>query len=170
MAIKTRNKESETLNSQVMKQTDISHHNDTDPFLPRAAVGAVLRHAGRFLLVKRANAPSKGRWAIPGGKIKPGETLREAAQREVLEETGIIVRALEPVMVFDLIERDDDQGIRFHYVIVNMNVLYISGEPVPGSDALEVAWAPVDDLEKYNLSRKTLELFDRLDKNKVPEY
>ncbi len=153
-----------------MKETRKSDCNNNAQCLPRAAVGAMLRHAGRFLLVKRANSPSKGRWSIPGGKIKPGETLQEAVEREVLEETGIIVRALEPVMVFDLIERDDDQGIRFHYVIVNMNVLYISGEPVPGSDALEVAWAPVDDLEKYNLSRKTLELFDRLDKNKVPEY
>jgi 8-oxo-dGTP diphosphatase len=145
-----------------MRETRKSAYNENAPLLPRVAVGAVIKHEGRYLLVKRANSPSRGRWSIPGGKIKPGETMQEAAEREVLEETGLTVKALEPpVMVFDLIERNQDQSIRFHYVIVNLMAVYISGDPVPGSDALEVAWAGVDELDGYNLSVRTLELLKR---------
>lgn len=146
-----------------MRETRKSDYNEKTPCLPRVAVGAVIRHEGRFLLVRRANSPSKGRWSIPGGKIKPGETMQEAVEREVMEETGVNVRALEPpAMVFDLIERNQDQSIRFHYVIVNLMAVYISGNPAPGSDALEVAWAGVEELEGYNLSVRTLELLKRV--------
>ncbi len=127
--------------------------------LPRVAVGAVVRHLDSFLLVKRANAPSRGMWAIPGGKIKFGETLREGAQREVLEETKIKIRALEPLMTFDLIERNNDGSISFHYVIVNLRAQYVSGEPAPGGDALEAVWARQDELERYKLNSATLDLF-----------
>lgn len=134
---------------------------DDSPGLPRVAVGAVVSHNNCFLLVKRANEPSRGRWAIPGGKIKLGETLQEAAQREVFEETGVIIQALEPVLTFDLIERNGDGTVRFHYIIVDLMTQYISGGLIPGGDALEVVWAPDNDLEKYNLGPVTLNLFQK---------
>jgi len=142
-----------------MNQSGVDADKESCSGLPRAAVGAVVRLGDCFLLVKRANSPSKGRWAVPGGKIKPGETLKEAAQREVLEEARIVVKALKPVQVFDLIERNIDGSIRFHYIIINLRAQYISGEPVPGGDALEARWVSRDNLKKYGLSRKTLELF-----------
>jgi 8-oxo-dGTP diphosphatase len=144
-----------------MKQIHHPCFIDNCPVLPRVAVGAVVRHNNSFLLVKRANEPSRGRWAIPGGKIKLGETLQEAAQREVFEETGVNVRALEPVLTFDLIERDTYGTVRFHYIIVDLLAQYISGGLVPGGDALEVVWAKDNDLEKYNLSPATLDLFHK---------
>ena len=124
-------------------------------------MGAVVRHDNCFLLVKRANQPSRGRWAIPGGKIKLGETLQEAAQREVFEETGVIIRALEPVLTFDLIERNSNGTVRFHYIIVDLLAQYISGGLIPGGDTLEVVWAQNNDLKKYNLSPVTLDLFQK---------
>ncbi len=144
-----------------MQQTDTPAFINNCPGLPRVAVGAVVKHNDSFLLVKRAKAPSRGRWAIPGGKIKLGETLQEAAQREVLEETGIVVKALEPVLTFDLIERNTDGTVIFHYIIVDLMARYISGELTPGGDALEAIWAPFNDLDRYSLSPLTLELFKR---------
>lgn len=144
-----------------MKQIQNSAFIDNCPSLPRVAVGAVVRHDNCFLLVKRANQPSRGRWAIPGGKIKLGETLQEAAQREVFEETGVIIRALEPVLTFDLIERNSNGTVRFHYIIVDLLAQYISGGLIPGGDTLEVVWAQNNDLKKYNLSPVTLDLFQK---------
>ncbi|MFP4084673.1 MAG: NUDIX hydrolase [Desulfonatronovibrio sp.] len=129
------------------------------PQVPRIAVGAVVIHNNHALLVKRANAPSKGRWAVPGGKVRLGETLQEAAQREVFEETGILVKASEPILTFDLIERSQDGKILFHYVIIDLSAVYVSGELRPGDDALKAVWAHASDLERYNLSAATIKLF-----------
>jgi len=84
------------------------------PPAPRVAVGAVVIRAGSVLLVRRGKAPSDGQWAIPGGSVELGETLQQAAEREILEETGIRIRAGKPVYTFDLIERDRQKRIRFH--------------------------------------------------------
>ena len=145
------------------KNTILSSASDNPLIFPRVAVGAVVKHNGSFLLVKRANSPSRGRWSIPGGKIILGETLQQAAQREVLEETGIVIRALEPVFTFDLIEKNHDGSIRFHYVIVDLKARYVSGEPSPGGDALGAVWAPENSLDVFDLSPETLKLFARDD-------
>lgn len=84
------------------------------PDSPRVGVGAVVLREGRVLLVRRGVAPALGLWAIPGGALELGETLREAAEREILEETGITIRAGEPVFTCDVLVRDDDGRVRFH--------------------------------------------------------
>jgi len=114
------------------------------PGHPRVAVGAFVFKDNRVLLVRRANPPSEDLWAIPGGKVRLGESLKDAAEREIKEETGISIRAQEPVFTFDHIERDGDDRIRFHYVIVDLKADYISGQPRPGDDALEARWISPD--------------------------
>lgn len=145
------------------KNTIFPSASDNLLIFPRVAVGAVVKHKNSFLLVKRANSPSRGRWSIPGGKIILGETLQQAAQREVLEETGIVIRALEPVFTFDLIEKNHDGSIRFHYVIVDLKARYVSGVPSPGGDALGAVWASENSLDVFDLSPETLKLFARDD-------
>jgi 4-nitrophenyl phosphatase len=132
------------------------------PDRPRVAVGAVVIHEGRVLLVKRGKPPSEGLWAIPGGSVEIGETLQTAAEREIMEETGIRIKAGDPVYTFDAIQRDGDGRIRFHYVIVDLLADYIEGEPKAGDDALDVRWVHPSDLDRMSVSRKTIELLRNL--------
>lgn len=128
------------------------------PDAPRVAVGAIVFNNGHVLLVRRGQAPAEGLWAVPGGSVKLGETLQAAAEREIREETGLRIRAREPVYTFESIVRDDDGGIRFHYVIIDLAAEYIDGEPKPGDDALEARWFSPRDLSDVEVSKATLDL------------
>lgn len=122
---------------------------------PQVAVGAVIVKDGKILLVKRKHNPQKNRWAIPGGRVKLGETLQQAAEREIKEETGLVVRANDPVYVFDFIEHNKDNSVHVHYVIIDLQADYIAGEAIAGDDALEVCWASKQELEALSLSMTT---------------
>lgn len=131
------------------------------PDSPRSAVGAIVIRGDKVLLVKRGNPPAKGLWAIPGGCVELGETLQEAAEREIKEETGVIIRATKPVYTFDVIHRDDQGRIRFHYVIVDLLADYVSGKPNPRSDACEARWVTSQELEELPMSRITKEVLKK---------
>jgi 8-oxo-dGTP diphosphatase len=132
------------------------------PILPRVGVGAFVLKGGRVLLVKRAASPGKGLWAIPGGMIELGETLQETAEREVLEETGLTIRAGEPVFVFDLIDRDETGSIRYHYVIVDVFADYVSGEPKGSDDASDARFVSSEELDALEVSPTTHKLLKKL--------
>ena len=132
------------------------------PDHPRVAVGAFVFKDDKVLLVRRAKAPSEDLWAIPGGKVRLGESLKKAAEREIKEETGITIQAREPVFTFDHIETDGNDRIRFHYVIVDLSADYVSGHPRPGDDALEARWISSARLKDLNVSKKTLEVLAEL--------
>ena len=125
---------------------------------PIVAVGAVVFHKGKVLLVKRAQPPSEGQWAIPGGKIKMGETLQQAAEREIDEETGILIHAGKPIFAFDLIEHDDHGGCRRHYVIVDLFCEYLSGEPHANDDVCDARWFSAQELNSHSVNQTTLSL------------
>lgn len=122
---------------------------------PQSAVGAIVIRGKEVLLVKRNNPPGRGLWSIPGGCVELGETLQEAAEREIREETGVIIRATKPVYTFDVIERDDEGRIRFHYVIVDLLAEYMSGKPHPRSDVCEARWVQAQELEQLHVSKIT---------------
>ena len=128
------------------------------PAGPQTAVGAIVFRDDKVLLVKRTNHPGKGLWAIPGGRVELGETLKEAASREVKEETGVIISPKGPIYVFDVIDRDHEGGIRFHYVIVDLLAEYLSGVPNPGTDASEARWISSGELKTLPASKTTREL------------
>lgn len=113
---------------------------------------------GRVLLVRRGHPPAMGQWAIPGGNVKLGETLQQAAEREILEETGIVIAAGEPVYTFEIIDRDEDGKVRFHYVIVDLIADYVRGHPRAGDDAAAVRWVAAPELSRLGVNRRTLEL------------
>jgi len=132
------------------------------PESPQTAVGAIVVKDKRVLMVKRVHAPGEGLWAIPGGGVKLGETLEEAAEREVKEETGVVIRARGPVYTFDLIERDAAGRIRFHYVIVDLLADYVSGQPRPRDDASEARWVGAEELDGLPASDTTKDLLKKL--------
>jgi len=124
---------------------------------PRVAVGAVVVEDGRALLIRRGKAPLRGRWSIPGGAVEHGERLEEALVREMREETGLEVKPLELLTVFDRIDRDGDT-VTFHYVILDYRCRRVSGEARAGSDALEVIWAGTEELEALDLTATAREV------------
>lgn len=128
------------------------------PEVPHVGVGAVVIKDGKVLLIRRGIPPSEGLWAIPGGHVELGETLQETAEREILEETGVIVTAGNPIYAFDLIERDDAGRIRFHYIVVDVAADYVSGEPRGADDALEARWLSWEDMKKLPVSQNTIKL------------
>ena len=128
----------------------------------RVGVGAVIIRDGLVLLVKRGREPAKGLWAVPGGAVEPGETLQEAAEREIFEETGVVIRAGEPIFAFDLIEKDETGALKFHYVIVDLRAEYVSGEPVAADDAADARWLAPRDLDSLDVVPVTLELLRKI--------
>ena len=134
----------------------------TYPKKPVVAVGAVVLHRDRILLVRRGKQPAKGEWAIPGGRVELGETMHEAAAREVLEETGISVRPGKMVYFFETIQPDPDARIRFHYVILDFMAEYLSGEPVPRDDAMDARWVSLAEIPNYGLNARTLDLLKQI--------
>ena len=129
---------------------------------PKAAVGAVVIEKGRVLLVRRKYAPMQGKWAIPGGSVNLGESLQKAAEREIEEETGLTVKAKKPVHTFDLIEREMDGKIRFHFVIVDLLAEYVRGDPRPADDVSEAGWFGPDELEGMDVTDNTKRLLEKM--------
>lgn len=128
------------------------------PLHPLPAVGAVVFRKGKVLLVLRGQQPSQGQWAIPGGSVKIGETLQQAAEREILEETGIVIQAHDPVYTFDAIVKDDRDRVQYHYIIVDLVADYVSGVPHAGDDATDARWVGPNELNQLNISGPTMDL------------
>lgn len=132
--------------------------NGAHPLRPQVAVGAVVFKDNKVLLVLRGKPPAERQWAIPGGSVELGETLQEAAEREIKEETGITIQAGDPVYTFDVIDRDDDGRVRFHYVIVDLTADYVRGEIRAGDDAVDARWVSSKDIREHNMSLATQKL------------
>lgn len=126
------------------------------PETPRIGVGAIVIHEGKILLVRRGIDPGRGLWAIPGGTLQLGETMRQCAAREVLEETGVSIAVGDCLYVFDLIQRDENNRIEFHFVVVDFAGVYVSGQSQGADDADEARWFAAEELSGFPVSQNTL--------------
>jgi 8-oxo-dGTP diphosphatase len=130
------------------------------PQQPLVGVGAIIVDDGRVLLIKRGKAPLLGEWSIPGGMLELGETLRQGAEREALEETGLVVRATDLLGVFDRIVPDETKRTLYHYVLIDFLCQKISGDVLAAADASDARWFNRADLSSLSLPSETLKVLE----------
>ena len=128
------------------------------PNRPLVGVGSVVFKADRVLLVRRGKPPREGSWSLPGGRQRLGETVREAALREVREESGLEVEITALLDVVDSMTRDPAGELAYHYTLVDFLAEWRAGEATAGGDVREVLWADPDALDPYELWDETLRI------------
>jgi ADP-ribose pyrophosphatase len=126
------------------------------PSAPIVAVGAVVIKDSQVLLVRRANDPNRGQWSIPGGIVDLGETLAQAAIREVREECRVEIEPGDVLTTYDLIRRDKRGRVLYHYVLIDLAARHLSGEPMAGTDASDVRWVDEAQLDELDIAPRLL--------------
>ena len=139
------------------------------PDLPIVGVGAVILDHGKLLLEKRGNEPAKGKWSIPGGVVELGETLEDAVIRETKEETCLDVEAPRLIDVVYQVDLDEEGRVKYHFVIVDYFVTVKDGQVNAASDADELQWVPLEEVENYNLTASFRRFFQK-NKKKIGSF
>jgi len=136
---------------------------DTRRYPPRPilGVGALIFDRDRILLVERGKEPLKGYWSLPGGVLETGETLAQGIVREVREETGLVVRPLRVLEIFERIIRDAAEVAEYHYVLIDYVCEVIEGNPSAADDVSRVAWVAPSDLPAYRITEGTLPVIEK---------
>jgi ADP-ribose pyrophosphatase YjhB (NUDIX family) len=127
---------------------------------PTPGAGALIIEDGKILLIRRGRGAYVGHWAVPGGRQRRGETMREAAAREVEEETGLVVEVGDLVWAGDIMDAADPPA--YHYTVVDFSATPIGGVLQSGDDAAEVRWVPLSDVRSLPLTPTMFDLIDQL--------
>ena len=131
------------------------------PKHPLPGVGALILRRNSILLVQRGRNPLKGYWSLPGGLIEPGEKIENALKREVLEETGLIVRPKKLFEIFERIMPDAQGRAEYHYILHDYLCTVVGGDLKAGDDAGRVAWVERKNLKDLQLTEGTLAVIER---------
>lgn len=123
----------------------------TDEERPRVGAIAVVRRGDHVLLAQRSKGGYIGRWGFPGGHVERGETVIEAAMRELHEETGVTAEPVGVLTVLDEIGRDDASRVLWHYVLVAVLADWRAGEAVAADDAAAVRWVTLAEIASGSL-------------------
>jgi ADP-ribose pyrophosphatase YjhB (NUDIX family) len=132
-------------------------------------VGLYVVKDGKVLLVRRGNEPGRGKWSLPGGRIRFGERSEEAALREMREETGLEVRLRRVVDVVDVFWRSERGELLEHFVIVDFEAEVVGGELRPADDVLDARWFSPEELKGLEMTESTKRFLEEhlvLDRNK----
>ena len=130
---------------------------------PALGVSTLVRRGDSVLLVRRGQPPAEGMWAFPGGKVEFGESLVDAAAREVREETGLTVAITGgPIDHAEIMMRDAAGRIERHFVLLVFTGEWLGGEPVAGDDAADARWVPREDLDRFAKTPDTERILARM--------
>lgn len=116
------------------------------PERPFLAASAALIRDGRLLLATRGKPPLAGIFSLPGGLVETGETLAEAALRELREEVGVTGEVVDVIGPVEFLERDGEGRVSHHFVILAHLVRWVAGEPCTGEEASELRWIGPDEI------------------------
>jgi 8-oxo-dGTP diphosphatase len=130
------------------------------PSQPRLAVSIAVFRQDRVLLAARTQPPYVGAFSLPGGAVELGETLAEAALRELREEVAVEARIIAFNRHVESIERDQQGSIRYHYVIASFVGEWLSGEGSESPEASAVLWAAPGDLAGLSTTPHTLSVVE----------
>lgn len=122
------------------------------PDQPLPSCHALVRDGDRILLVKRARPPFAGYWSLPGGGIELGETVESAVLREVAEETGLQVSITRFLGYADAVQKDEQNRVRWHYVILYVEAGVVGGQLKPGDDAGDARWAEAAEVRRLQVT------------------
>jgi mutator protein MutT len=131
------------------------------PDQPAIGIGIVIVKNQRIVLIKRGNEPAKGKWTIPGGLVELGESNETAVIREAKEETCLDVENPRLIDVVSQVELDAEGKIKYHYVIVDYLVQVSCGNIAAASDAVELRWVALNDVETYELTPSFRRFFEK---------
>lgn len=123
---------------------------------PVVGVGIVIIKGREVLMIRRGQPPREGEWSIPGGKQELGETVRQTAVREALEETGLTIANLRLIDVYDAFGKHPDGTLRTQWTLVDFRADWVSGEPKAGGDAAHAEWMPVERIGELGLWSETV--------------
>jgi ADP-ribose pyrophosphatase YjhB (NUDIX family) len=125
-------------------------------------VGAIIVQRNRVLLVERGRNPLKGYWSLPGGVLETGELLEDGLKREVLEETGLTVKPVRIVEVFERILRDARGAAEYHYVLIDYLCRVTGGTLEPADDVSRAEWVARNGLSRYKITEGTRPVVERV--------
>ncbi len=131
------------------------------PKRPLVGVGAIIFQGDRILMAQRGKPPLLGWWSLPGGALETGEALADAVAREVLEETGLVVKPLRVFEIFERILRDEAGVPEYHYVLIDYVCEVVSGELRAGDDVCRVEWKRLEELRDLQITEGTLAVIER---------
>jgi ADP-ribose pyrophosphatase YjhB (NUDIX family) len=138
------------------------------PSRPLVGAGAVVRRGKRVLLVKRRHPPNQGLWALPGGLVELGETVQEAAAREVLEETGLRIKIEGLIDVQSDLHRDRHSRLEYHYVIVDYLAKPVGGRLRLNSESLASGWFTSNQISRLRTTEGTKTVLEGLFRRQRP--
>jgi ADP-ribose pyrophosphatase YjhB (NUDIX family) len=131
------------------------------PQRPIIGVGALILKRDRILMAQRGKEPLKGSWSLPGGALETGESLADGVRREVREETGLDIRTLGVLEIFERIMRDASGAPEYHYVLIDYMCRMVGGTLAPGDDVCAVEWVRRRDLPQLEITEGTLAVIEK---------
>jgi 8-oxo-dGTP diphosphatase len=131
------------------------------PKRPLVGVGAILLNRDRILMAQRGKEPLKGWWSLPGGALETGESLADGVRREVREETGLEIRPLGVLEIFERIMRDSNGEPEYHYVLIDYVCRITGGTLCAGDDVCRVEWVRRSELVKLQITEGTLGVIEK---------